>query len=119
MNTLWDEASKWQPNLKPTYFTIPPGIRKVIAANVAEMSLTIPGIYYVVNLGFIKQNVYWPTSGMDLLAGRSKVIMMRSQNSLWVLVQGTATVYVFVGLAVEVHVDKNLSSFDEYIVVDL
>jgi ATP-dependent RNA helicase DHX8/PRP22 len=46
----------------------PPGARKVvIATNVAETSLTIPGIYYVVDPGFSKQNVYDPRLGMDSL----------------------------------------------------
>ena len=46
----------------------PPGARKVvIATNVAETSLTIPGIYYVVDPGFVKQSVYDPRLGMDSL----------------------------------------------------
>ncbi|KAI9444660.1 P-loop containing nucleoside triphosphate hydrolase protein [Lactarius indigo] len=46
----------------------PPGARKVvIATNVAETSLTIPGIYYVVDPGFAKQNAYDPRLGMDSL----------------------------------------------------
>ena len=69
---MWDEASKQQPDFKPTYSTISPGIQKVITANIVEMSLTIPEIYYIVNLGFTKQN--WPTSGMDSFAGRSGVV---------------------------------------------
>ena len=36
----------------------PPGTRKcVIATNIAEASLTIDGIYYVVDPGFAKQKV--------------------------------------------------------------
>lgn len=41
----------------------PPGTRKVvIATNIAEASLTIDGIYYVVDPGFSKQKVGkgWP-----------------------------------------------------------
>ncbi|XP_076460598.1 LOW QUALITY PROTEIN: ATP-dependent RNA helicase DHX8-like [Babylonia areolata] len=46
----------------------PPGSRKVvIATNIAETSLTINGIYYVVDPGFVKQNVYNSKTGMDQL----------------------------------------------------
>ncbi|KAF1744604.1 hypothetical protein MXB_2123 [Myxobolus squamalis] len=46
----------------------PPGSRKVvIATNIAETSLTIDGIYYVVDPGFVKQKVYNSKSGIDQL----------------------------------------------------
>ncbi|KRY14300.1 putative pre-mRNA-splicing factor ATP-dependent RNA helicase mog-5 [Trichinella patagoniensis] len=46
----------------------PPGSRKVvIATNIAETSLTIDGIYYVVDPGFVKQKIYNPKTGMDSL----------------------------------------------------
>jgi ATP-dependent RNA helicase DHX8/PRP22 len=46
----------------------PRGTRKVvIATNVAETSLTIPGIVYVVDPGFVKQNVHDPRLGIDSL----------------------------------------------------
>ncbi len=45
-----------------------PGTRKVVVAtNIAEASLTIDGIYYVVDPGFCKQKCYNPKLGMDSL----------------------------------------------------
>lgn len=46
----------------------PPGTRKcIVATNIAEASLTIDGIYYVIDPGFSKLNVYDPKLGMDSL----------------------------------------------------
>lgn len=46
----------------------PPGVRKVIVAtNIAETSLTVDGIMYVVDSGFSKLKVYNPRMGMDTL----------------------------------------------------
>ena len=46
----------------------PPGTRKVVVAtNIAETSLTIDGIYYVVDPGFVKQKVYNSKNGLDAL----------------------------------------------------
>ncbi|KAJ1652896.1 DEAH-box ATP-dependent RNA helicase prp22, partial [Coemansia sp. RSA 25] len=46
----------------------PPGSRKIIiSTNIAETSVTIDGIYYVVDPGFVKQNTYDSKSGLDQL----------------------------------------------------
>ncbi|KAF8021389.1 hypothetical protein BT93_G1737 [Corymbia citriodora subsp. variegata] len=46
----------------------PPGFRKVIlATNIAETSVTIPGIKYVVDPGFVKARSYDPAKGMESL----------------------------------------------------
>ena len=46
----------------------PLGWRKVVVAtNIAEASLTIDGIYYVIDSGFCKQSMYNPKTGMDSL----------------------------------------------------
>ena len=46
----------------------PKGARKiVVATNIAETSLTIDGIKYVIDPGFVKQNAFNPRSGMSSL----------------------------------------------------
>ncbi|CAL9731413.1 pre-mRNA-splicing factor ATP-dependent RNA helicase Prp22p [Monosporozyma unispora] len=46
----------------------PAGSRKVVfATNIAETSITIDGIYYVIDPGFAKVNTYNPRTGMEQL----------------------------------------------------
>jgi pre-mRNA-splicing factor ATP-dependent RNA helicase DHX16 len=46
----------------------PPGARKVIlATNIAETSITVPGITYVIDSGLAKENVYNPATGTETL----------------------------------------------------
>ncbi|KAL7272148.1 Cyclin-dependent kinase catalytic subunit [Rhizina undulata] len=46
----------------------PENARKVVlATNIAETSLTIDGITYVIDPGFVKENVYNPQTGMESL----------------------------------------------------
>ncbi|XP_069179731.1 probable ATP-dependent RNA helicase DHX35 isoform X3 [Procambarus clarkii] len=55
----------------------PPGVRKVVVAtNIAETSVTMPGIVYVVDCGFVKLRWYNPSSHTDAL-----VVVPTSQAS--------------------------------------
>lgn len=46
----------------------PAGSRKVvIATNIAETSLTINGITFVIDCGFVKENIFKPTTGIESL----------------------------------------------------
>ncbi len=47
----------------------PAGVRKVVlATNIAEASLTIPDVMFVVDAGKLKEKRYDPVRGMELLA---------------------------------------------------
>ena len=56
------------------------GARKVVVAtNIAETSLTIDGIIYVIDPGFCKQNSFNPRTGMESLI----VTPVGDRNSLF------------------------------------
>lgn len=50
------------------FIPTPKGSRKIIlATNIAETSLTIDGIFFVIDCGFVKQNSFDARTGMDSL----------------------------------------------------
>eukprot|EP00835_Amoeboradix_gromovi_P001483 NODE_68_length_23780_cov_0.251003.p2 type:complete len:874 gc:universal NODE_68_length_23780_cov_0.251003:8442-5821(-) len=56
------------PNHLQSRIFEPTDTRKVVlSTNIAETSVTIPGIVYVVDCGFVKQSCYDPRLGMDSL----------------------------------------------------
>ena len=56
----------------------PPGARKcVIATNIAETSLTVDGIKFVIDSGYCKFKVYNPRMGMDALQVRHAPLHLR------------------------------------------
>ncbi|NXN99698.1 DHX33 helicase, partial [Rhinopomastus cyanomelas] len=51
------------------FHAVPKGCRKVVlSTNIAETSITIPGIKYVVDTGMVKAKKYSPETGLEVLA---------------------------------------------------
>ena len=69
-----------QPGVQEKVFMqTKPGFRKIIVAtNVAETSITIPGVRYVVDCCRVKAKVYQPSTGIDVL----KTVLV-SQAQAW------------------------------------
>ncbi|KAG6542974.1 hypothetical protein Mapa_015666 [Marchantia paleacea] len=76
-----DEGSCMDVVILPLYGSLPPEMqarvfgqppencrRIIVATNIAETSLTVDGIVYVIDPGLVKQRQYNPASGMDSLA---------------------------------------------------
>ncbi|KAI9293556.1 P-loop containing nucleoside triphosphate hydrolase protein [Neoconidiobolus thromboides FSU 785] len=61
-------ASLEQIDQKAAFEPSPINTRKIVfATNIAQTSITIPGIVYVIDSGFVKQKTFEPKTGMDAL----------------------------------------------------
>ncbi|KAF5212937.1 hypothetical protein E0198_000449 [Clavispora lusitaniae] len=83
--TLNDACQKLGDSIKkmivaPIYANMPPKLQKrifeptphdarkvILATNIAETSITIDGVRYVVDPGYVKENVFNPSTGMESL----------------------------------------------------
>ena len=80
--------SQQQKVFRPT----PAGSRRVIlATNIAETSITIPGVCYVVDTGVVKAKGYRPSVGLDMLTVQS---VSKAQVRWCVLVMGLSVVNI-------------------------
>lgn len=66
---LWEQQQHQKNNKRPSSSTTSPKfIRKVIVAtNIAETSITVPQVRFVVDAGYVKQKVFDPERGVESL----------------------------------------------------
>lgn len=61
------------------FLPAPPNARKIVlATNIAETSVTIPGIRCVIDAGFVKRRIHSPATGLDILR-----VVRISQAQAW------------------------------------
>lgn len=76
-----------------------PFLQVVIATNIAETSLTIDGIYYVVDPGFVKQKVYNSKTGIDQLVvtpiSQVQHLSLCSRRMLFIVEAEMRQIFVF------------------------
>jgi HrpA-like RNA helicase len=61
-------GSTFQDQQIKVFHPVSPHVRKcIIATNIAETSVTVPGVRYVIDPGFVKQKTYNPERRMESL----------------------------------------------------
>ncbi|XP_029884375.1 probable ATP-dependent RNA helicase DHX40 isoform X2 [Aquila chrysaetos chrysaetos] len=79
---------------KRIFLPAPTGIRKcVVSTNIAATSLTIEGVRYVVDSGFVKQLNHNPRVGLDILE-----VVPISNVLLWIITEGIKSLEFFFSL---------------------
>lgn len=67
----------------------PEGARKVVlATNIAETSITIDGVVFVIDPGFVKQNSYNPRTGM------SSLVIVPVSQQIYIMIDRTNAYFI-------------------------